>query len=726
MPRCVLVLAALLLAATPVQATPPDASGFTQIGRWTDGPAGDLALDGTVAWYVRGECVAAVDLSDPAHPAPLAMIDLGGHAVDIAARDGWVYALVEGEVIVIDGRRPGHPRDVARLTVFASQWQGRLELAAGVLYCADWELVVVDVREPTRPRVASRVDGMFARDVAAGGGRVFVAGHYGLNVLDATDPLAPTLLEVVNPDGGYSELWRVQVQGEVLFIETRGCLVVQYGLGDDATGGCYVPGLVAAAAVHGDDVYASSYPLARYECPGYENWGDEDAVTRVADLEIAGDLLVTTGGVGGLTVWDLGAGPDPVRLSTLPAGPGIGHLFVDGDRAYAACGWSGLQVFDVSQPRRPRALGSYIDAPTVPIRLRSRADFVAARGDLALLGGPRGLRLIDVSDGASPRWLRDIRTRPDGAELRPLSAQVVDGGWLVSYELDAPSEYRNGFLMVRPQESCEVAIRDVARPFGQDFFNATSDGRLLYATDEAGAFRAWRVTATDALECVGSVATGLPWCTAMTVADGVAYLAGYREVAVIDVRDSAHPLRRGSTGELPWYSNNGITRLAAYDRMVFADYEWGLGLVDATDPDAPVAREGYWPKMFPAALAAGPGEAYIVYPGGGLNVLRAHRAASPAPIAAPAFAGLAVAPNPCNPRTTISFTMAMEGPARVTVHDARGRLVRCLFDGRLDAGPQSLRWSGEDDGGRAVASGVYLVRTATASGDRVAHVTVTR
>ncbi len=68
------------------------------------------------------------------------------------------------------------------------------------------------------------------------------------------------------------------------------------------------------------------------------------------------------------------------------------------------------------------------------------------------------------------------------------------------------------------------------------------------------------------------------------------------------------------------------------------------------------------------------------------------------------------APNPFNPATEISFEMAVAGPARLTVYDAAGRLVRTLFDGERDAGHQAVFWHGRDDAGHAVAAGVYLYR----------------
>ena len=83
----------------------------------------------------------------------------------------------------------------------------------------------------------------------------------------------------------------------------------------------------------------------------------------------------------------------------------------------------------------------------------------------------------------------------------------------------------------------------------------------------------------------------------------------------------------------------------------------------------------------------------------------------------PSITRLAAArPNPFNPSTTISFDLARAGRARLAVYDLQGRLVKVLRDGNLQAGSHTVLWTGDDTGGRAVASGVYVVRL-TAAGD---------
>jgi len=62
-------------------------------------------------------------------------------------------------------------------------------------------------------------------------------------------------------------------------------------------------------------------------------------------------------------------------------------------------------------------------------------------------------------------------------------------------------------------------------------------------------------------------------------------------------------------------------------------------------------------------------------------------------------------PNPFNPTTEIRFSLGLDGPTRLEVHDAVGRLVAVLVDDHLAAGRYSVTWDATD-----VPSGLYYYR----------------
>jgi hypothetical protein len=67
-------------------------------------------------------------------------------------------------------------------------------------------------------------------------------------------------------------------------------------------------------------------------------------------------------------------------------------------------------------------------------------------------------------------------------------------------------------------------------------------------------------------------------------------------------------------------------------------------------------------------------------------------------------------PNPFRDATTISFGVARPSPVRLHLFDVGGRRVATLLDEALPAGRYQRRWSGLDDAGHPVASGVYFYR----------------
>ena len=67
-------------------------------------------------------------------------------------------------------------------------------------------------------------------------------------------------------------------------------------------------------------------------------------------------------------------------------------------------------------------------------------------------------------------------------------------------------------------------------------------------------------------------------------------------------------------------------------------------------------------------------------------------------------------PNPFNGSTVIPFTLSHTCPVSLSVYDPAGRLVCNLAEGLMAQGCHEAVWNGLDRNGRAVASGVYLVR----------------
>jgi hypothetical protein len=67
-------------------------------------------------------------------------------------------------------------------------------------------------------------------------------------------------------------------------------------------------------------------------------------------------------------------------------------------------------------------------------------------------------------------------------------------------------------------------------------------------------------------------------------------------------------------------------------------------------------------------------------------------------------------PNPFRTEATISFGVGRQSPVKLSLYDVTGRHIATLIDEEMPAGRYDQRWSGLDDSGHHVASGMYFYR----------------
>jgi M6 family metalloprotease-like protein len=67
-------------------------------------------------------------------------------------------------------------------------------------------------------------------------------------------------------------------------------------------------------------------------------------------------------------------------------------------------------------------------------------------------------------------------------------------------------------------------------------------------------------------------------------------------------------------------------------------------------------------------------------------------------------------PNPFNSGTTFSYSLTKDGNASLTIYNLKGQKVKTLLNGKQAKGNHELSWKGTDDNGKAVGSGIYLVK----------------
>jgi len=75
--------------------------------------------------------------------------------------------------------------------------------------------------------------------------------------------------------------------------------------------------------------------------------------------------------------------------------------------------------------------------------------------------------------------------------------------------------------------------------------------------------------------------------------------------------------------------------------------------------------------------------------------------------------GLTNYPNPFNPTTTISYNLAVDTEAELTVYNTKGQKVKTLVNQQQQAGTRSVEWNGKDDNNNPVSSGIYFYKIKT-------------
>jgi hypothetical protein len=83
-------------------------------------------------------------------------------------------------------------------------------------------------------------------------------------------------------------------------------------------------------------------------------------------------------------------------------------------------------------------------------------------------------------------------------------------------------------------------------------------------------------------------------------------------------------------------------------------------------------------------------------------------------------------PNPFNPMTEMAYHLPRNGQVRAAVYDLQGHEVRILVNDTLPAGDHVARWDGQDSSGRAVSSGIYVVRLSAAGQETSRKITLAR
>lgn len=597
-----------------------------------------------------GDGFNIVSLADPLHPelvGHLGYPDLGFGPNCISLMGDFAYLSYDGQTgVAVDISDPLQPQVVGPFDIPWGIWA--LSCAGEVGYVgSNGDLVVLDFSDPLRPtqtQVIAVPEELTEMTVLGNLGAAY--GRSTVYLFDLTDPAHPVLLSTFNPQYGDPEQ-RFAVTGDLLLWITTFAAEI-WDISDpaqpqlldvvDSLDGSLAYG-IGAHRIYMLDAEASLN--VRFAVMDYSSRNLESRAEMLrpfgeygsTEYDFAGERLLTVNGTT-LSVLDVPVAGPVILRGSLPLAP-YSHL-IDADGDLAVCYLTGsMRLVDVSDPATPVLRGS------LPVGARIRL-----RGDHAYVGGygsgfqPQ-LAVFDLADPDQPALVGGTVPAEKCGDLVVAGdlAVLVVSGRTVIYDISSPASPR--------------ILSDIPRGY-----SAGIDGDRLYIGQIQGGFIMYDITDPSTPTPVSSLVT-------MGNTSGFAFDGDFV------------------------YMNNVMC---------------GCQIVDMSNPTAPrlagTIFESYCENM---QIRSG-----MIYFGitaaplqcGGIS------AVDLSPI--PALAAPAVYPNPFNPSAVVAFELASASEVRLSVHDLAGRLVAEFPGATLESGHHELRWDGRLRDGRPAPSGTYF------------------
>ncbi len=695
---------------------------------------------------------------------PIAMGDVGheitfvnlleaGSSRSVAVQGDFLFAGLSNYLVVIDVSHPGKPRRVAstRIITTSPLWSVYDIAMSGeyALTADDAGLHIIDVSDPYNPveigadetgyalgvavsgsvAFVTNADGVRAVDISDTknpiiigsvatsewavkirviGGYAFVAGYFGsLIVIDVSNPTSPT--EVACYDvGAYS--WGLDVQ------DTLAYLPVEYG--------------TSGMSIIDISIPESPLQIGRYAC-----YNPEDVVVADGYAYLVGTPYL-------FEVVDVSDPTAPRRAAVIDDTGGF-EIVKQGQTVYVADSGSSFRVVDVEDPAVPEVLGRH--------DFVGRGRCIAFEGSNAFVGEyGGGFTSIDLTEPDDPAFLASIGHSEITSDIHVMGSELFTGNsdWY-------PDATGGGFSIYDTTDPVDPV--PVSTAFSWDnVYDIEADPSYVYGIGNRYGYKFFVYDITDRAspaELAALPISGGP--RQCDVAGDVAYVAARSGgLVVLDVSDRQNPAELamfvGDISDIQVVGRYGfavepgsglvvidvsnpehpaeVSRTTGIGTPYFVtvDYPWVittsyddnfLRILDASDPASPVLVSQYetggtGPVAVSDTLLVmvtdGPGSVLILEcglldktTGVGDNTPRLLRLGQNYP-------------NPFNPTTTIEYSIAEPGQVSLNVYNVAGQLVRTLVNGyQTPQEIQPVTWSGQNDRGQSVSTGVYFYKLST-------------
>lgn len=667
-----------------------------------------------------------LDASDPDAPVTLGSVPLNGTTRAVAVSGSYAYVASGASVHVVDVTNPAAPAVAATLGTGSAV---DLVLIGDRLVVADVfaGFLVVSVTDPLSPTIVDTLPGAptLGQTVVTDGTLAYCADGSSLTVIDP----AGTPHVVSNTPLPNNTLTLAYDSGRVYAManEDNGYLAIALYLGVIDVSNPVAPvaapfhflgisGIDGCIAVHDSHAYVSDALQVPPRLTAYDiaaDPSDYDAWTAVGTLDLVSPshMIFLNGclvGSDAVQVRMIDVTP-PVSLAPLGAvsvPAGTSDLEIAGDVAYNASS-SGLDVVDLSVPSAPTVLGS-LDTDDTHVAYAAVGDVLYAATDVAL-------RVLDVTDPAAP-WERGSVALVCN-DVAILGTMAIVAGPTGLHVVDVSDPDHPALLGTRTGDFREVSIYQ-DRAYATRWIDASHQG-LEVIDILTNPSSPTRLAGAALVTGVSTLA-----CESLEISGHHAYVegrdaSGLSAVLVFDLDVATPQTPPVLVGGVPYSTGSAvydITDLDASDGLLYVQSGLRFEVLSLENPAAPTVWATNQSPSFGTGILAVDGSLLCIRSGNDVQVWPAQCA--PAAVGAPVVAGrgpsaLRVHPNPATGAATIAYSIDAPAAGRLDVFDVTGRKVRTLAAGRLERAGR-LAWDGRGADGAAVPAGVYFVRLKTA------------
>ncbi len=541
-----------------------------------------------------------VDVHDPLQPQQIASYTLEQPLDALCVEQDRAYLVSGKHLRVLDISHPQEPQQIASFTLPSAATA--VQVTGGYAYLAMPKagLSIVDVRDPPKIHEVGRFRGE-VWDLTVAQGRAYLAnGTIGLTVVDISEPQAPRWLGSVNRigkslalsyDDGYVALRNDR--SEITLIDARNPkipkIVAVHPMGCSLNAIALSQKRVLAATDAALETIDFSAPVPDVVSIGANFGGSRRAVIR-------DNILFVADWFSGLHLYDISEPASPRHLAAYHTQGSSKGVLVHGDHAFVADDDHGVQILDISNPRQPRKI-SEVATPGLAYTMRLAGNY------LYLADHRGGFHIISVADIAHPAIIGSAPTAGKAWGLEVAGDMVYvaadDAGLLV-------------FDVSDPQHPTQIAAHDI----GGAAEDIVIRDHLAYITSFDNGLHILDITHPAQPREIGHLAT--PGNARGIELDGhIAYIADWVSgVQVVDIADPEQPALVGAYDTIGWSWGVRVQGNYAY----VLDWWGGIAVLDVSDPAAPALAGAYHARGIIRDVVVKDSRAYVADGKNGLQI----------------------------------------------------------------------------------------------------------